>query len=392
MVTRLPLEQKTSGSIPDPAAKMSYITSIFYRFLLKPILIKFPADSVHEWFLLMGERCGSSATIRWLIHSIFSYESSRLWQEVAGISFKNPIGLAAGFDYNGQLINILPSIGFGFQSIGTVTDRPYAGNPAPMLGRLPKSRALLVNKGFKSAGMDYVLSHISHHRNGPVGMSIGCTNRQYVDFDELVNDIASGFRKANQNLFFDYFELNISCPNLININTFEERPDEPGGLLKILIKLSGFNISRPVFIKMPAERTVEEIDALVKTALPFNFIRGLIFSNLVKNRNNPHLDSGEVAKAGKGNFSGRPTFELSNQLIRHAHENYGDRFVIIGCGGVFTAEDAYQKIKLGASLVQLITGMVYGGPQQIGVINRGLVKLLKKDGYKNLSEAIGASV
>ena len=216
---------------------MYYITSLSYRYFLKPILFKFQADNVHQWFLSIGEWCGSWALLRWLTRAVFAYENFRLWQEVAGITFKNPVGLAAGFDYDARLINILPCVGFGFQSVGTVTDRPYGGNPVPLLGRLPRSRSLLVNKGFKNAGMDHVLKHMSHQKNGPVGISIGCTNRQYADFDELVDDTASGFKKANQDPFFDYFELNISCPNLININTFEERPDEPEGLLKILIKL-----------------------------------------------------------------------------------------------------------------------------------------------------------
>jgi dihydroorotate dehydrogenase len=370
---------------------MTYIISFFYRFLFKPILFRLPADSVHERFLLIGEWCGSSATFRWIIRTAFAYENPRLRQEIAGILLKNPIGLAAGFDYNARLVNILPDIGFGFESAGTITDRPYGGNPAPMLGRLPKSRALLVNKGFKNDGMDHILSRIPHQKQGPVGISIGCTNRHYGSFNELAEDISNGFEKANQCPFFDYFELNISCPNLINIDTFEERPDGPEGLLKILTKLGKLNISRPVFIKMPAERTFEEIDALIKIAEPFRYIRGLIFSNLIKNRNNPYLDAKEVAAVGKGNFSGKPTFELSNRLIGYAYKNYGRRFIIIGCGGVFTAEDAYQKIKLGASLIQLITGMVYLGPQQIGAINKGLVGLLEKDGYKNIGEAIGVS-
>ncbi len=370
---------------------MAQVISFLYRYFLKPILFMFPADDVHEWSLSMGERCGSSAFARWLTRSVFVYENPKLNQKIAGLTFSNPIGLAAGFDYDARLINIIPEVGFGFLSVGTVTDRPYEGNPAPRLDRLPKSQALLVNKGFKSSGMEHVLKHMAHCKKVPVGISIGCTNRQYADFDELADDIINGFKKANRDHFFDYFEFNISCPNLININTFKERPDEPEGLLKILIKLSEINISRPVFIKMPAERTFEETDSLAKIVEPFNLIKGLIFSNLVKNRNNPFLDPEEAAKVGQGNFSGRPTFEISNRLISHVYGNYRDRFIIIGCGGVFTAEDAYLKIKLGASLIQLITGMIYLGPQQIGLINKGLARLLKKDGYTNIREAIGTS-
>lgn len=361
-----------------------------YRNILKPILFVFPADLVHSVFVYMGEILGRFRLTRFLTKKLLGYSSPLLEQEVFSLKFRNPIGLAAGFDYDARLVNILPSVGFGFSTVGTVTKYPYEGNPKPMLGRLPMSKSLLVNKGFKNAGIKKALHKISRRvKEAPLGVSIGSTNKKYNSFEEIVLDVFEGFKEANQSKDFEYFELNISCPNLINIGDFEERIDTVSGLQKVLERLSSLNIDRPVFIKMPLEKDMGGITALADTASNFAFIKGLVVSNLVKDRNNPFLNKGEVSRLGAGNFSGKPTFEKSNEIIAYVYRKYKDRFIIIGSGGVFSAEDAYLKIKLGATLVQLITGMIYEGPQLIGGINRGLVKLLKKDGYNHIREAVG---
>lgn len=369
---------------------MNMLSGILYRTLLKPVLFMFSADSVHDFFMNWGERFGRSATIKAAISALWSYRNPSLTQTIHDIRFENPIGLSAGFDYDARLINILPSIGFGFHTVGTVTDKPYGGNPRPMLGRLPKSQSLLVNKGFKSNGIDSVLAHMNTApRAIPVGMSIGATNKAYALFEEMVEEVAIAFTKADRSASFDYFELNISCPNLINIKDFEERFDAPTGLHALLSRLKILAIKRPVFIKMPLEKTLDMTNQLMTIAAEFPFIKGLIFSNLAKDRSNPKFHPDEIGSAGKGNFSGKPTEEKSNELVKFAYQTFKDRFTIIGCGGVFTAEDAYKKIRLGASLVQMITGMIYMGPQQIGVINHGLAQLLKRDGFTHISEAIG---
>ncbi len=164
------------------------------------------------------------------------------------------------------------------------------------------------------------------------------------------------------------------------------RPDYLEQLLKAVEDLK---IARPVFIKMPISKTDAEVLAMLEVIIHYPYIKAVIFGNTQNDRNNPALVQEEVEKFPKGNFSGLPCRQRSDELIRLTYQKYGPRIKIIGCGGVFTAEDAYRKIKLGASLIQLITGMVYMGPQQIGVINKGLVKLLKKDGYHNIQEAIG---
>lgn len=170
------------------------MSGIIYRKIIKPVLFNFPADQVHAMVLTLGRWLGSSGIARKFIGHLFSYHNKSLHINLAGLSIKNPVGLAAGFDYDADLMRITPSIGFGFQSIGTVTLGAYRGNPRPMLGRLPKSRSLLVNKGFKSAGMQAVLKKIGKNNfEIPIGLSIGATNRRYENFNEITEEIAAGF-------------------------------------------------------------------------------------------------------------------------------------------------------------------------------------------------------
>lgn len=370
---------------------MRTITKILYIYIIKPILFMFPADDVHELFLKYGRKMGQSSLAKGCIKTMWRFDNEILAQDIEGMHFKNPIGLSAGFDYNADLPDILPSIGFGFHTIGTLTHDSYEGNPRPMLARLPKSKSLLVNKGFKNKGVKVALSTLSPHTHEAVrGVSIGATNKPYADFESMVDNLVQGFVDANEFKDFDYFELNISCPNLQNIQNLKDQIYSRTGLPQVLAKISSLSLSRPVFIKMPLERTEAEMKEIIQIADGYPFIRGLIFSNLAKDRSNPAFDKDEIKNAGKGNFSGKPVEKQSNELLRYAFNSYGHRFVLVGVGGVFTAEDAYNKILLGASLVQIITGMVYNGPSQIGIINKNLTKLLKRDGYKNIKEAIGA--
>ncbi len=363
---------------------------IIYRKIIKPILFLFPADDVHVFFLKQGSFLGRYNFTKSLIEKLFCYKNKTLKINVSGITFLNPIGLAAGFDYDADLIDILPNVGFGYHTIGTVTLLPYEGNTKPMLGRLPKSRSLLVNKGFKSRGLLHVLRKINkNEKQIPLGLSIGSTNQSYKKIEDMIDDVVSSFEIALKEDYFDYFELNISCPNLINVENLKDKFDQPLGFGMLLNKLSYLNIDKPLYIKMYLEKSVDDTMALCDVAKDYKWISGFIFSNLVKDRTNPSFNKEEIENAGKGNFSGKPTEELSNNLISEVYKKYKDRFVIIGTGGIFTGADAYEKIKRGASLVQMITGMIYVGPQQIGQINRELAKLLKKDGYKNISEAVG---
>jgi len=315
----------------------------------------------------------------WFLKKIFGRKYSELKQNISGIDFESPVGLAAGFDYEAKLTQILPSLGFGFQAVGTITNQAYPGNPKPRLGRLPKSKSLMVNKGFKNKGAKFISEKLKNFTfSNAIGISIGVTNTEKITTIESgIEDIIPAFKIFESGgIKNSYYELNISCPNLkVKIDFYN-----PENLNKLLQSVNQLGIKKPIFIKMPIN--IADDEALV-------MLKVIAENKMQKDRNNEVLKHEEVARFPVGYFSGKPTEKRSNELIKLAYQNFGKQLVIIGCGGVFSAEDAYKKIKLGASLVQLITGVIHEGPQLVSEINRDLVKLLKKDGYNNISEAVG---
>ena len=361
-----------------------------YKKIIKPFLFMFDAETVHNRATSIGCLLGKTKIGKKITASLMKYENNALVQNMLGIEFKNPIGLSAGFDYDANLTKIVSDVGFGFATVGTVTNLAYAGNPKPRLGRLPISKSLLVNKGYKSVGADVIVKKLSNHIfDLPISISIGRSNSSLVDtLEKSIDDIIIAFSKfENQDIHNSYYEINISCPNLIHVKE-EVNFYNPNNLEKLLNRIDSLNLKKPVFIKMPITENDKDILTMIEVITKHN-VQGVIFGNLEKNRKNPALNQDEVAKCGKGNFSGKPCYSRSNELISLCYKNYKNKLLIIGCGGVFSAEDAYEKIKRGASLVELITGMIYEGPQLIGQINEGLVKLLKKDGFSNISQAIG---
>ncbi|MBI4080573.1 MAG: quinone-dependent dihydroorotate dehydrogenase [Candidatus Levybacteria bacterium] len=362
--------------------------SFFYRYFLKPRFFRIDPEMMHNAMTSFGQRLGTLGIAKALTAYALRYEDKALEQTIAGIPFRNPIGLSAGFDYEARLTQILPATGFGFQTVGTITNLSYEGNPRPMLGRLPKSQSLMVNKGFKNLGARQTAEDMEGlHFRIPVGVSIGRTNaKKPMSQKESVADILKAFSVFEQSsVHHAYYELNISCPNLYGNVTFYP----PKNLSDLLKEVDNLRLSRPLFIKMPIEKSGEDVLSML-SVIAKHQTTGVIFGNLQKNRNHPALVPEEVKQFPVGNFSGKPTWEQSNELIRLTYKYYKKRFVIIGCGGVFSTEDAYTKITLGASLVQLITGMIFQGPQLIGAINIGLVDLLKKDGFTHIRDAIGS--
>lgn len=281
------------------------------------------------------------------------------------------MGLCAGFDYNGEMARILGPVGFGWHTIGTVTYQPYEGNPKPRLGRLPNSKALIVNKGLKTLGAKEVARRLTGVQfTVPVGISIASTNAHFDSDQEQIMDIVKGFlvfEKSHVN--HSYYELNISCPN-----TFGGEPFTSSARLEQLLTVTdSLQLSKPLYIKMPIDQSEKETLQLLAVADEHN-VQGVIFGNLTKDKNNPAVtpEDRKVWKSRKGNLSGRPTFARSNALIKLTRDNFYDRFTIIGCGGIFDTATAQAKLDAGADLLQMITGMVFNGPQVMGTINREL--------------------
>jgi len=357
---------------------------------VRPIIFCFDSEKVHGIALGIGEWMGKYKITRTILETMIPFSAPSLSQTVAGIHFLNPVGLAAGFDYEARLTQILKSTGFGFGTVGTITNLPYEGNEKPRLGRLVASRTLVVNKGFKNLGIDKTLEKLSSSVfSTRVGISIGKTNTlEHTTQQQGIDDILNAFTKTEASKVpFSYYELNISCPNLHGSIEFYSSVH----LQELLTALFRLKLSHPVFIKMPIIKTDEETVRMLETIAHFP-VAGIIIGNLYGDRTLPLLDQEKLKAFPKGGLSGMATQARSDELIALAYKNFGKKFIIIGCGGVFSAEDAYRKIKLGATLVQLITGMVFEGPQFPASVNEGLAKLIKKDGFKSISDAVGIDV
>lgn len=343
------------------------MTAINYIYTkgMKPLLFKQDAEKVHDEFSSIGNFLGNYEITRQLTGTFFKYSSNRLNKKIAGISFDNPVGLAAGFDYNGKMVGIMKYVGFGFNTVGTVTAKPYEGNKKPRLERLPKSKALLVNKGFKSEGVHAVAKRLDNPilKDVNFGVSVGSSNIPEVNtVNKAIEDYIETFSVIETLKYPKYYELNISCPNAaMNEGFFEAK-----NFTSLLDEINKLNIKKPIFVKMPNEKSPEECYKIVKIAMSKG-INAFIFSNLVKSRENEDLDKQEIEKVKnlKGNFSGLPTRANSRSLVHYFRQKYKDEIVLVACGGIMSPQDAKLRLTEGADLIQLITGMIYEGPDLI---------------------------
>jgi dihydroorotate dehydrogenase len=344
----------------------------------------------------VGTYIGRHSLLRTPTHFLFSYADASLWQTIHGITFKNPVGLAAGFDKNADLIETLPSIGFGFAEMGSITGEACEGNPKPRLWRLPNSQSLVVYYGLKNEGCEVLAPKIkvalgrlekNKQKHIPIGTSVAMTNCQAnMEISAAIQDYAKAFKAFAS--IGDYTTINVSCPNTCGGQPFMQ----PEALDSLLSAIDAIPTKKPVFIKISPDISIQIADEIVAIAHNHR-VHGIICTNLTKKRErNEKIKDAHVPE--KGGLSGKVVQDISDTLVSHIYKKESrqpleKRLVIVGCGGIFSANDAYKKIRLGASLVQMITGMIFEGPQVVSEINRGLVELLHQDGFKNISEAVG---
>lgn len=353
-----------------------------YKKFIRPILFRLDPERVHNATILLG-RFMAFSKLSLLLRKSFVFKDKNLENKIMGIKFENPIGLSAGFDKNAHLIDFVPDLGFGFIEVGSVTAAPCEGNPRPRLHRLINDKAIIVNYGLANEGTERICNRIKNEKPRiPVGISIAKTNDSNIRGDASIDDYFRSFEIMRN--IGNYITLNISCPNVGDGRSFED----PVLLDKLLIKIDKIRVSEKILLKISPDINKKDIDKILILADKYK-INGFVISNLTKNRKGLSKDNNLKYKGG---ISGKPTAAKSNKLIRYVFGKSRGRFIIIGCGGVFNGLDAYEKIKNGASLIQMISGMIFEGPGVIRKINEELAMLLKKDGYKNIKEAIGANV
>lgn len=357
-----------------------------YTSYIKPILFRFDPEVIHDICIRVGSFLGRYVVTRYGLRMFFSpYESSVLEQDIQGIHFKNPIGLAAGFDKNAELTDVIPCVGFGHMEVGSITYEPCEGNPKPRLWRLKQSKGLVVYYGLKNNGAHDIHKRLAHKTyTTPVSVSIAMKNCvENLDIHTAIIDYARVFE-----VFLDtgdFLTVNISCPNTYGGQPFME----PDALEMLLAALDRIETNKPIFIKLSPDKQEVDIDSLLEV-IDRHRVHGIICSNLTKNRVNKKIIDSVVPE--KGGISGKPVQDLSDALLAHVYKKTQGKYVLVGCGGVFSAEDVYRKIRLGASLIHMITGMIYEGPHVISKICKDLDGLLKRDGFAHITHAIGVDV
>ena len=372
---------------------ISKLSGGIYRHIAKPILFRVSPDKVHEQMVKASSKVQSVPALRGLLRHSWAYQNpDYLSQNLFGVDFQNPLGLSAGLDKNFQIVGVVSSIGFGQMEGGSITFKSCDGNPKPWFHRLPKSKSIVVHAGLPNKGARDILNRIEKYHSKHVGdmrinVSVAYTNDDSTRLEkDAIADYVESLKLVKQSNAVDLVTLNISCPNTCGGEPFTT----PAKLDRLLTAVDKVKLKCPLFVKMPSDKTDAEFEKLLDVVLKHN-VQGLTIANLLKDRSQANL-SEHLPDHIPGHLSGKPTKNRSNQLIKLAYRKCGDKLIISGVGGVSSAEDAYEKIRSGASLVQMITGLMFEGPQIVGQINRGLVKLLKKDGFSNISEAIGVDV
>jgi dihydroorotate dehydrogenase len=353
-----------------------------YQRILKPCLFLINPETTHDIMTFVGKIMGSNILTRNLLKISFSYNNRALNQRILEIRFKNPIGLSAGFDKDADLVKTVPNIGFGYETVGSITGEKCEGNPRPRLWRLKKSKGILVYYGLKNPGCENIFKKLKNKKLSiPIGISIAKTNsKNTIKTEAGIKDYLKAFKVLKD--IGSYNEINISCPNAYGGEPFID-PKKLDALLEEIDKVKS---KKPNFIKLASDLTKDELDKIIDISKEHN-IQGFVSTNLTKDRNNKEIHEKNIPITG--GISGKPVQKLSTEQIGYIYKKTRGRYLIIGVGGVFNSQDAYEKIKEGASLVSLISGMIFEGPQVISEINQGLVRLLKQDGHKNISDAIG---
>ncbi len=352
-----------------------------YRSVLKPVFFKMDPETVHERVTSLGKSLGKNRISRSAIHSLYHFEHPSLRSVVAGIEFLNPIGLGAGFDKNAQLYDILPDVGFGFAELGSITAEKCAGNPKPRLFRLPEDKSIIVNYGLMNDGCEVISSRLRGTVfRIPIGISVAKTNdKNLLETEAGIRDYVKAYRHMHP--LGMYTTINVSCPNINDGQTF----GHPHNLRKLLEALNLEKHSKPVFLKLKPDFSEKEIEEIIAIAESYTWVTGFIVSNLTTHREGLHRSVEELNSLSlKGGLSGLPTQKRSLDAIRFLHARTSK--IIIGCGGVFNGKDAVEKIKAGASLVQIVTALIFEGPGVVSKINKEVVAILQEEGCENIDE------
>tara|TARA_B100000795_G_scaffold67136_1_gene46106 strand:+ start:24850 stop:25887 length:1038 start_codon:yes stop_codon:yes gene_type:complete len=341
-----------------------------YKAIIRPLFFCFDPEKIHHFAFKSLKVLNAIPGFSRLSRVLYKVNDPRLKRTVFGLEFDNPVGLAAGFDKEAKLYDELANLGFGFIEIGTLTPKGQEGNPKPRLFRLPQDSALVNRMGFNNEGVEAAVTRLKKRKTKVlIGGNIG---KNKITPNELAND---DYYKAFNALYeyVDYFAVNVSSPNTPNLRALQDK--EPlMALLKMLKdEMATKPNHKPILLKIAPDLTDSQLDDIIAIVAEVK-IEGIIAANTTIDRSMLKSDKAEVDAIGAGGLSGKPVRARSTEVIAYLHQKSNGAFPIIGVGGIYTAEDAIEKMKAGASLVQVYSGFIYEGPSMVKKICKGILK------------------
>ncbi len=342
-----------------------------YKLLLKPLLFRLSPEKAHSITLVLLQMVLSTPLLGNWFRRYYRVDHPMLRREVLGLSFPNPVGLAAGFDKDGKYYRDMAALGFGFIELGTVTPKGQVGNPQPRLFRLPADEGLINRMGFNNEGVQALVERLKYER--PEGIVIGGNigKNKITPNEEANNDYVTCFEALFP--YVDYFVVNVSSPNTPNLRALQDR--EP--LTRLLTELQTLNraqpTQKPILLKIAPDLTETQLDEIVEIVQQTR-ISGIIATNTTISRDGLQTPAEEIAEIGAGGLSGSPVRQRSTEVIRYLNEQANGQLFIIGVGGITSPEDAIEKLEAGASLVQVYSGLIYEGPSLVKKINQAILQ------------------
>jgi dihydroorotate dehydrogenase len=345
-----------------------------YKSIIRPLLFLLPPELIHKLTFTIFNFFFKIPFIPILLKKYFHVKSENLRTQISGIIFENKVGIAAGLDKNAECFRELSSFGFSHIEIGTVTPKAQFGNPKPRLFRLVKDNALINRMGLNNKGVQHVSEKIKSLRKGNliIGGNIGKNN------DTLNKNAADDYLYCFQILYdkVDYFTVNVSCPNVSDLSKLQDHDSLRLILEGIASDRKNKTKYKPVFLKIAPDLTFKQIDEVLDLCSELG-IDGIVATNTTNQRYNLTYSEESIRKIGNGGLSGKPLKDRSTEVIRYIHSRTGGKLPIIGVGGIMTPEDALEKIKAGAWLLQIYTGFIYNGPSLALKINKAIDRYLK---------------
>lgn len=340
-----------------------------YKAFIKPLLFNLNPEAAHKLSFGLLKIAQKIPFVPSLTEKLFSIKNKKLERHLFGLTFPNPVGLAAGLDKNAEAFDMLSKLGFGFVEIGTVTPKGQLGNEKPRLFRLQKNGALINRMGFNNDGVEACISKLKNRNpNLIIGGNIGKnTNTPNSD---AVNDYLFVFKKLFD--FVDYFVVNVSCPNITDLRELQDKTALQNILLALKNAKAEINQEKPILLKISPDLNFTQLDDVIDIVQKTK-IDGIVATNTTVNRNDLSYTEDEIQKIGRGGMSGHPLKKRSTEIIRYLAEKTQGKIPIIGVGGIMNEDDAMEKIRAGASLIQIYSGFIYEGPTIIKKINKKIL-------------------